>query len=100
MLIDALGRGGGGLDRDGRRLMQKLPRQLADRGGHGGGEEQRLALLRHHPRDLAQRMDEAEVQHLVRLVQDQDFDLGKVGEALLDQIEQAAGRGHQDVDAA
>ena len=53
ILIDALGGGRRRLDRDRRRIGEELVGQLADRLGHGGGEEQRLALLRQQPHDLA-----------------------------------------------
>ena len=45
-------------------------------------------------------MDEAEVEHLVGLVEDEDFELAKVERALVDEVEQAAGRGDEDVEAA
>ena len=47
-----------------------------------------------------QRVDEAQVEHLVGLVEHQDLDAREVAVALLDQVEQAAGRGDQDIDAA
>ena len=50
--------------------------------------------------DLLQRVDEAEVEHLVGLVEDEDLDRREVDAALLDQVEQAARRGDEDVDAA
>ena len=45
-------------------------------------------------------MDEAEVEHLVGLVEDEDFELAKRQRALVDEVEQAAGRGDQHVEAA
>ena len=42
---------------------------------------------------------EAHVQHPVRLVEDEDLDLAEVGRALADEVEQAAGRGDEDLDA-
>jgi hypothetical protein len=45
-------------------------------------------------------MDEAEVKHLVGLVENQDLDLAQAEGAPVDEIEQAARRGDQDVDAA
>ena len=72
-LVDALDRGRlrRHLDLDG--LLQKLAGQLADLGRHGGREEQVLALGRDAADDLADRLDEAEVQHLVGLVEDEDL---------------------------
>ncbi len=44
-------------------------------------------------------MDEAHVQHTVGLVQDEHLDGAQVDQVLGHQVKQAAGRGHQDVDA-
>ena len=44
-------------------------------------------------------MDEAHVEHAVGLVEDEDRDLIKPHMALLAEIEQAPGRGDQDIDA-
>ena len=82
------------------RIGEERVRQVADLLRHGGREEHGLALLRHHARNGADRLDEAHVQHPVGLVEHQDVDVGEVAVALLDQVEQAAGRGHHDVDAA
>ena len=52
------------------------------------------------PAMLADGVDEAHVEHLVGFVEDEDFDLGQRQRAALDEIEQAARRGDEDVDAA
>ena len=44
-------------------------------------------------------MDEAHVQHAVGFVEHQHLDLVEAQRALVDEIEQAAGRGHQHFDA-
>ena len=44
--------------------------------------------------------DEAHVEHAVGLVDDEDLDVGEQDLAALEQVEQAAGRGDQHVDAA
>ncbi len=44
-------------------------------------------------------MDEAHVHHLIGLVEDEDFDVIHTQRALVDQVEQAARRGDEDVDA-
>ena len=49
--------------------------------------------------DPPQRHDEAHVEHLVGLVENQDLDVAQVDVALLHQVEQPAGRGDEDVDA-
>ncbi len=45
-------------------------------------------------------MDEAHVEHAVGFVEDEDLDPAQIERALAGMVEQAAGRGHQDVDAA
>ena len=50
--------------------------------------------------DLADRHDEAEVEHVVGLVQHQDLDAAELHGAVLHVVEQPAGRGDQHVDAA
>ncbi len=52
------------------------------------------------PDDLADFGNEAHVEHAVRFVEDEDLDLGEVHGALPDMVEQAAGRGDEDLDAA
>src|SRR3546814_8237758 len=44
-------------------------------------------------------MDEAHVHHLVGFVEDEDLDVAQAQRALVDQVEQAAGRGDENVDA-
>ena len=67
---------------------------------HGGRKQQRLAVLGQHPRDLAQRVDKADVQHLVGLVQHQIGGGFQADRATLDQVHQTARRGDQHIDAA
>ena len=43
-------------------------------------------------------MDEAQVHHLVSLVEDEDFERRQVEDALIDQVEQAARSGDEHVD--
>ena len=62
-----------------------------------GREQQVLASRRQQGEDLADVADEAHVEHPVRLVEDEDLDGPKVDLALLLDIEQPAGRGHDDL---
>ena len=50
--------------------------------------------------DALQRMDEAEIEHLVGLVEDEDLDIPQAQRPAVDEVEEAAGRGDEDVDAA
>ena len=100
-LLDALGGRRLRRHRDLHRIVQEL-RRRARRSPCGiVAEKNRLwRFLRQHADDALQRMDEAEVEHLVGLVEDEDLDVAEVERALVDQVEQAAGRGDEDVDAA
>ena len=70
-----------------------------DGAGHGRGEQHGVAVLG----DAAeQRLDvgqEAQVEHLVGLVEDDGLDAGQVQVALAQQVDEAAGRAHDDVGA-
>ena len=88
------GPGAGHLHPD--RRAQVLLRELGDLTGHGGGEEQRLALRRqprHHPAELG---SEPHVQHPVGLVEDQDLDVVETCGAGVEVIDQPAWRGDED----
>ena len=74
--------------------------ELGDRRRHGGGEQQRLAVAPALRNDLPHVVDEAHVEHAVGLVEHEDRDLVEPDMALVAEVEQAAGRGDQDVDAA
>ena len=82
-----------------RRIAQNLAGNVSHLARHGRREEQGLARLRQHRHDLADVVDEAHVEHLVGFVEHEDFELGERQRALIDEIEQPAGRGDEDVDA-
>ena len=92
--------GGGRLrrHRNGDRILEELFGQMRDFLRHRRREEQVLAARRQQLRDPPQRMDEAHVHHLVGLVEDEDFDIVEAQRALVDQVEQAARRGDEDID--
>ena len=56
-------------------------------------------LLAQHGDDPLDVMDEAHVEHAVGFVQHQHLDLVEAQRALVDEIDQAAGRGHEHFDA-
>ena len=66
----------------------------------GGGEQQVLALRRQQLDDLADVVDEAHVEHAIGFIEHQHLHLGEIHAALLREVEQPAGRRHQDVAAA
>ena len=91
LLVDLLdGRRFGG-DCDLRGVRDELAREAADRIGHRGGEEERLAGLRQLRDDAADVWQEAHVEHAVRLVEDEALDLVEVDDALGHQVDEAAG---------
>ena len=75
MLLDALGGRGDGRDFDARGIMDDRRGELLDRERHGGREEKRLALRRKLGDDALDFVHEAEIEHAVGLVEDEDFDL-------------------------
>ena len=99
-LRDAVDRRRRRSDRDPDRIAQQLVRQLADLARHGRGEEQVLPLRRELGDDAADRRQEAEVQHLVGLVEHQHLGARQHDAASRDVVEQPAGRRDQHVDAA
>ncbi|CFD97154.1 Uncharacterised protein [Bordetella pertussis] len=97
-LGDQFGGGVARRDRDFARIVEHAARQRADFVREGGGEQQVLALLGQQRQYLADVADEAHIQHAVGFVQHQDFHAGEVDRFLAGMVEQAAGRGHQDVE--
>src|SRR5690606_30314307 len=93
------GRGGGG-DRVGDRVLQEAPDELVDVAVEGGGEQQPLPAGRRLPEQFADHREEAEVAHVVGLVQDADLDVLQGALALADQVAEPAGGGDDEVDAA
>ena len=87
-------------DRHPDRIAQQLSRQLADLGRHGRREEQALALGWKLRDDAADRRQEAQVQHLIGLVEHQNLGAGKRDMALGEVVDETARRGNQHVDAA
>ncbi len=100
LLLDAVRGLGDGRHRDLHGITQQLGGECADFVRHGGGEEHGLAARRQLGDDLAQRADEAQVHHLIGFVEHQDFGRAEVGGALGHVIDETAGRGDEDVDAA
>src|SRR5690606_36612312 len=93
------GRGGGG-DRVGDRVLQEAPDELVDVDVEGGGVQQPLPAGRCLPEQFAEHREEAEVAHVVGLVQDADLDVLQGALALADQVVEPAGGGDDEVDAA
>src|SRR5271170_3533098 len=84
-------------DRDLDGIAQQLGGKRAYVRRHRRGKEQVLPLLRDAAYDLSDRLDEAEVQHLIDFIEHQEFDRAEIGRAGVQVIEQSAGRRNQDV---
>ena len=100
LLLDPVDGLGGRRHRDFGRLVQQFAGELADVGRHGGGEEQVLPLARQFAHDAADRPDEAEIEHLVDLVENEEFDGVQIADARVEMIDQAPRRRHQHVEPA
>ncbi len=85
-------------------MMKQRLGQMHDLTRHGCREEQRLTLparfLGQCCGDLLDGTDEAHVQHAVGFVQDEDAHLRQVDQSLLHEVNKAARRGDQNVNAA
>ena len=84
---------------DGERPDQQRASHLADFVGERGREQQGLALPGQRSEHGIQFAREAEVEHAVGLVEHQRPHLAELERVLAMEVEQAAGRGDQDIDA-
>ncbi len=75
------------------------PREADDRARHGRREQHRLTLGRQHVDDLLDVGQEAQVEHLVGLVEDQALDVLQVQLLLAREVEQPARGADDHVDA-
>ena len=99
-VLDALGGLGTPADIDRRVAGERAAGEGVDLGRDRRREEQRLPLVRQRPEDAPHVGGEPHVEHAVRFVQHQHFELGVIAVAALHMIEQPAGRGDDDVHAA
>ena len=98
-LIDPLDRRRGRRYGHRDRVVEVVLRQCGYRPRHGGREQQGLPPPGQQLHDALQRVDKAEVEHPVGLVENKNLDAREGEELAIDQIEQAPWRGDQDVDA-
>mmetsp|Transcript_15818 Transcript_15818/g.40766 ORF Transcript_15818/g.40766 Transcript_15818/m.40766 type:complete len:470 (-) Transcript_15818:225-1634(-) len=80
-------------------LAHDLVLERLDLDGEGGGEEKHLPLLRHEVDQLLDERLELGGEELVRLVEAAHGAVAHRRDALLAHVEQAAGRGDDDVDS-
>ena len=96
-VVGDLRRLGVGVDRVPGRTVQEAAGDDVDGAVEGRGEEHPLAVGRGHVEQPPHDREEAEVGHVVRLVEDGDVHVAEVAVALLDQVGQPAGAGDHDV---
>ena len=99
-LGDALYRGVARRDLNALWVLQQFCGKVTDLVAEGGREQQALLVLGHQRQDFLDVMNKAHVQHPVGFVQHQNLHQAQVQHALLLQVEQAARRGDQNVNAA
>ena len=91
------GSGGDRVHRVHRRVAEEPPHQDIHGVVQGGGEQHPLALRRGGLQQPPHHRQEAEISHVVRLVQHADLHIAQVAVPLLDEIGQPPGAGHHDV---
>jgi len=96
-LIDQLDRRRGRRDGHLDRVVEVLLGQGGDRPRHRRREQQCLTVSWQQFHYAPQGMDEPEVEHSIRLVEDQNLDLRQSKRFAVDQVKQAPWRRHQDV---
>ena len=88
-----------GLDLDDHRVVHVAVGELADRRRHGGREQRRLAAGGGQREDLLDVLEEAEVEHLVGLVEDHEAAVVQHERVARDQVEHPPDGPHDDVPA-
>ena len=81
------------------RIAQHVRGEIDDGMGHGRGKHQGLSLRGKLGDDFPDIVDEAHIEHAVGLVENETFNVVQAERIALDEIEQPAGRGDQDIDA-
>ena len=85
-------------DLDPHRVAQQLGGEMLDLTRHRRREEHGPTPPRQRRDDPSDRLDEAHVEHPIRLVEDEVTDLAQVHEPLPHQVHEAARRRHDDVE--
>ena len=88
------------LDLDDGRVVHVAVRELADRRRHRRGEQRGLAARGRQREDLLDVLEEAEVEHLIGLVEHDEAAVVQHQRVARDQVEHAPDRAHHHVPAA
>ena len=84
---------------DAQRIALVALGERRDAARHGGGEQKAPPLRRRGVEDEFEILAEAEIEHLVRLVENDDAQGGDIQPATLQMVAQASGRADHDVGA-
>ena len=98
-LLDRFRRAASALYLDGHRVEQDRVSQLLDVLRHGGRKEQGLSPWGQELDDLSDVVDEAHVEHGVRLVEHEVLEVVQSDVALVDEVQEAPRCGHDNVHA-
>ena len=99
LLVDEVDGGLLWSDGDADGIAQDRVGEARDVVGHGSRKEQGLPVLGDEGHDAPDILDEAHVEHAVGLVEHHDLDRVQTHVALLMQVQKAAGRGGEDIEA-
>ena len=99
LLADVLGRLADGYLHAHRVVKDGLCQAL-DLVGHGGREHEHLALHWHVRQDFLDVVEEAHVEHLVGLVENHGMDVVEVYDLAVDEVDETAGGGDDDLHSA
>jgi len=100
LLLYAIGRFCNGRHSDLNRIYEKLRRESTDLLWHGGGENQVLPLSGKLGDDPPDRLDEAKIEHLIDLIEDEKFSLPEKSRAGFDMIDETAGSCDEHIETA
>ena len=99
LLADPLGRCCDRRDRDLHRIAQHFTCKASNLFRHCCREEEALAAFGGFGNDFADRNDEAQIKHMISLIQDQNFHRIEQSQALLHKINQTSRCGDQNINA-
>ena len=88
-----------GADFNAHRVAQSPVGELGDLRGQGGGEKERLPVLRALGDDALHRGQESDVEHPVDFIEDENLDVAQFDRALLQVVFQTPRGGYNDIKA-
>ena len=97
MLFDLFHSGDTRRNFDPGRLIQNAARQFDHTRGHSGGKEKRLAFFGQIGDNFLNIANEPHVEHPVRFIQHQEFDMPEIDVFLIHQIKQTPRSRNQDI---